>query len=122
VGRTPGASAAAIFPAAAGANRGIFFRGGRPATVAEVYANLTSGTGGAGVVAPPTTEAPDQGFVEYASAGRLEHLREEQNMVDLVLRGPQGGDDIGFGGGAVDSMFSAEMLQALSEARDRSSA
>ena len=39
--KTPGASAAALFPDAAQANRSIFYRDGRPATVGEVYANLT---------------------------------------------------------------------------------
>jgi hypothetical protein len=117
--RTPGASAAALFPAAADANRGIFFRSGRPATVAEVYANLTSG---GRAVAAPAAQAPEPGFVEYASARRLERLREEQSLVDLVLRGSQGADGPGLGGGAVDSMFSSEMLRALSDARNNKSA
>ncbi len=38
--RNPGASAVALFPAAAGANRSIFYREGRAATVSELYANL----------------------------------------------------------------------------------
>src|SRR6202034_393297 len=40
---SPQASAAALFPDAAQSNRSIFYRDGRPATVAEVYANLTRG-------------------------------------------------------------------------------
>src|SRR6185295_9037357 len=39
---TPQASAASLFPDAARANHNIFYRAGRPATVAEVYANLTT--------------------------------------------------------------------------------
>jgi len=36
----PQSSAAALFPEAASANRSIFYRNGRPASVAEVHANL----------------------------------------------------------------------------------
>jgi hypothetical protein len=43
---SPGASAAAMFPDAAQANKSIFYKEGRAATVGEVYANLTK-TGGA---------------------------------------------------------------------------
>jgi hypothetical protein len=38
----PAANAASLFPEAAQANRGIFYRGGRAASVSEGYANLTS--------------------------------------------------------------------------------
>src|SRR5580658_1876057 len=62
VNREPGASAAALFPDAASANRGIFYRGGRPATVAQVYANLTSLGGDSGAAAPAAT-ATDLGFI-----------------------------------------------------------
>ena len=41
----PGASAASLFPDAAASNRSIFYRDGRPATVSEVYANLTRASG-----------------------------------------------------------------------------
>ena len=50
---SPQAPAAAMFPDAAAANRSIFYRGGRPATVGEVYANLTSGQSPGGVAAAP---------------------------------------------------------------------
>src|SRR5579871_1520590 len=85
---SPMANAAALFPEAAGANRGLFYRSGRAATVGEVYASLTSGSGGG--AAPPTpTTTPDQGFVQYASARRTDRQRAEQMVVDLVLRGPE---------------------------------
>jgi hypothetical protein len=129
VNASPGASAAAMFPDAAAANRSIFYREGRAATVNEVYANLTK-TAGGGVVPDiaPTTGAPDtdQGFVQYATGRRLERIQQQQELVSLILRGPQDADS-GFsfasGGGSsaqrmTSSMFSSEMLRVLSDASD----
>ena len=129
VGNSPGASAAALFPDAAAANRSIFYREGRPATVSEVYANLTR-TGGGGAVpdTAPVVNAPDadQGFVQYATGRRLERIQQQQELVSLILRGPQDADD-GFsfasnGGSSASrmasSMFSSEMLRVLSDASD----
>jgi hypothetical protein len=129
VNASPGASAAAMFPDAAAANRSIFYREGRAATVNEVYANLTKTAGGGTVpdIAPPTN-APDtdQGFVQYATGRRLERIQQQQELVNLILRGPQDADS-GFsfasGGGSsaqrmTSSMFSSEMLRVLSDASD----
>ena len=128
----PGANAAAMFPEAAQANRSIFYKDGRAATVGEVYANLTK-TGGAtrvtepGLVRPPEN---DQGFMQYASGRRLERIRQQEAMVDLILRGSQDAGDP-FGGGSssginvgsgqrlASSMFSAEMLRVLADASDK---
>lgn len=122
----PQASAASLFPDAAQSNRSIFYRDGRPATVAEVYANLTrTGGAGAGVEAPQVT--PDQGFIQYASARTADRAREQQEaLVQLILRGPQGFGDTsssGASGGSrlTSSMFSTEMLRVLSDARDERS-
>jgi hypothetical protein len=127
-GASPGASAAAMFPDAAAANRSIFYREGRPATVGEVYANLTK-TGGGGEVpaAPATTSDNDQGFVQYATGRRLERIQQQEALVSLILRGSQDADD-GFslasnsGGSSAarmtSSMFSSEMLRVLSDASD----
>ena len=121
----PGASAAAMFPQAAGANHAIFYRDGRPATVAQVYANLTSGADGgdAPAAAAPTEAAPDPGFIQYASARRQDRLQQQQQMVDLILRGPESADDVGLSVQSANSLFSTEMLRALSTAshRDRQS-
>jgi hypothetical protein len=118
--RTPGAQAAALFPEAAGANRGLFYKGGRATTVAELYANLTHGADAGGAAPPPSGDVnPGQGFNHNASARRLEALRTEQSMVQLILRGPERADGGGLGGGAVGSLFSSEMLRALSEAEDK---
>ena len=127
---SPGASAAAMFPDAAQANRSIFYKEGRAATVGEVYANLTK-TGGATRVdmgpAQPVV-APDQGFMQYASGRRLERIRQQEAMVDLILRGSQdaGGpfgntDKASMGGGQrlASSMFSAEMLRVLADANEK---
>jgi len=129
VGNSPGASAAALFPDAAAANRSIFYREGRAATVSEVYANLTKTAGGGAVpdTAPAvSTPDADQGFVQYATGRRLERIQQQQELVSLILRGPQDADD-GFsfasntGSSAsrmTSSMFSSEMLRVLSDASD----
>ena len=50
---SPGASAATLFPDAAGANHTIFYREGRPLTVAEVYNDLTRTAGDGAAVQMP---------------------------------------------------------------------
>jgi len=118
VRQSPGASAAPLFPAAAEANRGIFYKGGRAASVSEVYANLTAGAG----PMPPVqaqTDTPAGGWVQLNSARRVEEIQEEQDLVNLILRGNgQNDDDGGAGAGlsAANSFFSSEMLRALSDA------
>ncbi|MDP3749436.1 MAG: transglycosylase SLT domain-containing protein [Phenylobacterium sp.] len=120
----PGASAASIFPDAAGANRSIFYRDGRAATVAEVYANLTK-TGGSGraVDRPAATPEPQGGFIQYASARQSAVQRDQDALVEIILRGSQSRDDAGASVSSrlSGSMFSSEMLRVLTEARDKSS-
>jgi hypothetical protein len=116
---SPGASAAALFPEAAGANRPIFYPGGRAASVAQVYANLTSAPGAEAPAALAPAAAPEPSFIQYASARRLEQRQEEQALVALVLRGPEGADDAGAALQSANSLFSTEMLRTLSEAEDR---
>ena len=128
---SPSANAAAMFPDAAQANKSIFYKEGRAATVGEVYANLTR-TGGATRVTEPSVVRPsenvDQGFMQYASGRRLERIRQQEAMVDLILRGSQDAaspfgqsDSGGMGGGQrlASSMFSAEMLRVLADANDK---
>jgi len=113
---SPTASAAAMFPDAAAANRPIFYRDGRPASVAQVYANLTAGPGSGDAAAPaPPAEAPQTDFIQYASARRLERMQAEQSLIALVLRGPETVDDSGTAQ-STGSLFSSEMLRTLSEA------
>ncbi len=111
--KSPSVSAAAMFPDAAAANRSIFYKDGHAASVGEVYANLTRGQTGAAPAAPATA---NPGFIEYASARRIERIEQERELVDLVLRGPVDADGghANLGG----SMFSTEMLRMLSQARD----
>ena len=96
----PGASAAAMFPEAASANRSIFYRDGRPATVAEVHANLqrTAGEGapasGSGM---PTTPPTDQGR-DIMMAARLDKLKQDQSLLALLLGQNGDGKGGGFGG------------------------
>jgi hypothetical protein len=116
---SPGASAAALFPEAAGANRAIFYPGGRAASVAQVYANLTSAPGAEAPAALAPAAAPEPSFIQYASARRLEQRQEEQALVALVLRRPEGADDAGTALQSANSLFSTEMLRTLSEAEDR---
>jgi hypothetical protein len=127
---SPGASAAAMFPDAAQANRSIFYKEGRAATVGEVYANLTKTGGATRVDMGPSQPvvAPDQGFMQYASGRRLERIRQQEAMVDLILRGSQDAgspfgntDNASMGGGQrlASSMFSAEMLRVLADANEK---
>ncbi len=113
----PGASAASLFPDAAQANRSIFYRDGRPATVAEVYANLTR-TGGMGQATSPAAAPAEDGFIQYASARRTERMKEQDALVDLILRGSQSPDREGSSSRLTGSIFSSEMLRVLSDARD----
>jgi len=116
----PGAAAASLFPDAARSNRPIFYREGRPTTVAELYANLTR-TGG-GQAAPASQPAAEDGFIQYASARGRDRQREQDVLVDMILRGRQAPDPVGgsAGSGLAGSIFTSEMLRILAEARDKS--
>jgi hypothetical protein len=123
--------AAALFPEAAAANRGVFFRNGQALSAAEVYANLTR-TGGADYAALDAKAGADPGqaaFAHYADARRSERQIEQNLLIEMILGGTGGLSGLGFGGGAsgrsggggsggpVASMFSAEMLKILAEAK-----
>jgi hypothetical protein len=98
--RNPGGSAAALFPDAARANRSIFYRDGRPATVAEVHANLQR-TAGQGAPAAGTGEtrygAPNLSDKDQMLAARLDRLKQDQGLLALLL-GQDGSSSNGFGG------------------------
>ncbi len=98
--RRPGASAAAIFPAAASANRSIFYRDGRAATVAEVHANLQrhAGEGAPAASAGSTPAAPPLSERDQMLAARLDRLKQDQSLLALLLGQDGDGKGGGFGG------------------------
>lgn len=115
----PGAAAAQLFPDAAHANKAIFYRDGRPATVGEVYANLTRTAGSARPVeAQAAAPSEDGGFIQYASARQADHQRQQEELISLILRGTQPADQVGVGSRVAGSMFTSEMLRLLSESRE----
>ena len=82
----PASSAASLFPDAAASNRPIFYRGGRAATVAEVYANLQSTAGGSfGAVTHAQIETPLLSDKDLALAARLDRLKQDQSLLSLLL-------------------------------------
>lgn len=96
----PEASAVSLFPEAAAANRSIFYRNGRSATVAEVYANLKS-TAGEGAPASgvgkkfQTASLSDK---DVALAARMDRLRQDQSLLALLLNQDGTAKGSGFGG------------------------
>jgi hypothetical protein len=95
----PGASAVSLFPQAASANRSIFYRDGRPATVAEVHANLNRSAGdGAPAASVGTQGTPDLGERERLLAVRLDRLKQDQGLLTLLLGQNGDGKAGGFGG------------------------
>lgn len=100
----PGASAASLFPEAAGANRSIFYRDGRPATVAEVHANLQRTAGQGAPASGVGTAEETQGLTDKqrALAARMDRLKQDQSLLALLLGQPgEGGTGVGGGFGGV---------------------
>src|SRR6478672_9780988 len=98
--RRPGSSAASLFPEAAAANRSIFYHDGRPATVAEVHANLQRSAGGGAPAAASgvTPAAPDLSERDQMLAARLDRLNRDQSLLALLLGQEGDGKNGGFGG------------------------
>jgi hypothetical protein len=115
----PDASAAALFPDAAHANKSIFYRNGRAATVGEVYANLTRTAGDQdGVVPAAPADPQDGGFIQYASTRRTARAREQDALVAMILQGSQPADQVGVGSRLAGSLFTSEMLKLFSDSRE----
>lgn len=95
----PGAIAANLFPAPASANRPIFYRGGRPATVDEVYANLVSKAGVGDGISRPVPEAEPPSYLMAAMAtgnspsSALSALlqMQEQSLIHMLTGGQEDG-------------------------------
>jgi hypothetical protein len=98
--RRPGASAVALFPEAAAANRSIFYRDGRPATVAEVHANLqrSAGDGAPASAAGSLPDTPDLTERDRMLAARLDRLKQDQSLLALLMGQDGEGKGGGFGG------------------------
>lgn len=112
---TPGVSAAALFPEAAAANRGVFYAGGLPVSVAQLHRNLSATAGdGAGVTGVAEPDPGEGAFAAYAGAARAERKREQELLVDFILKGTSGSDA---GKGPASSLFTSELLTLLSEAK-----
>lgn len=104
---TPDANASAMFPDAAAANHGVFYRAGRPLTVAELYADLNR-TGGSSAMERAAAKDPGEGvFAAYAGAAREERLREQQMLVNFILTENDGDRS------PAGAMLSSDMLTAL---------
>jgi len=120
---TPTAAAAALFPDAAASNHDVFYRGGRPVTVAELYSNLSrTGGGGDAAIAKAVANDPGEGrFTAYAGAARTERLREQAMLVNFILTDSNGDDpgapDASSSATAARSLFSSEMLGLLASAQ-----
>jgi hypothetical protein len=107
VSTRPSASAAQLFPEAAGANAALFYASGRPVTVAELSANLTRAAAGAGGVTQPAAGSGQADSTEtrtLALASDLDRLR--QNEVLTAILG--GKDGLGLG-----SLVDAQLLSAF---------
>lgn len=96
----PGASAAAMFPDAAQANRSIFYRDGRSATVAEVHANLqkTAGEGAPASASRTPSAPPTDQERDIMMAARLDRLKQNESLLALLLGQDGKGTSSGFGG------------------------
>jgi hypothetical protein len=107
----PSAPAAQLFPEAAEANAGLFYRGGRPVTVAELSATLTRAAAGGGAVSlPATTEvaaAPAAGadLRALALAARLDRVKRNDALAAL-LNGDGGSAGLG-------SLVDAQLMGAF---------
>ena len=108
----PGASAAAIFPQPAAANRPIFYREGRAATVAEVYANLTrTGGGTPAMTAPVEPDRPMLDARQLMIAEGMDRLRQDRGLIDMMLGDPSKGG----------SAFETQLLAAFGPEREERS-
>lgn len=102
----PGATAAALFPAAARANHSIFYSHGRALNVTQVMANLTH-TGGDTPM--PMPEAP-QIDTQPLTIARWDKVKSDQAIMQLVF----GGDD-----GQPGLLFTTQLMSAFGPGDDR---
>ncbi|MEI7932037.1 MAG: transglycosylase SLT domain-containing protein, partial [Alphaproteobacteria bacterium] len=112
---TPQAPAATLFPDAAKANHNIFYRAGRPATVAEVYANLTTTPSGEALPLSSTPSPVQQAaFITYASGRQNDRLQQQRDLINIVLRGSEDNQ-----GTVAGSLFDAALMRAVAYGQSR---
>lgn len=89
----PGQSAAALFPAPAAANRSIFYRDERAATVQEVYQNLIRTAGEQpGITGPGTTpDRPQLSERDLLIADAMDRLRQDRQILNMMMGDPATG-------------------------------
>ena len=106
----PGQSGAALFPAAAAANRSIFYRDGRAATAQEVYQNLIRTAGEQpGVTGPgtPAVERPQLSERDLMIADAMDRLRQDRQILNMMMGDPASG-----------SAFETQLLAAFGPGED----
>ncbi|ESQ78031.1 transglycosylase SLT domain-containing protein [Asticcacaulis sp. YBE204] len=110
----PNASAASLFPAAAGANKSIFYRNGAPVTVTQLMANLDSRAGGTGEMQMPDAEDATSDLFNSRDGfivARAQRLQSDAQLLNMV-----------FGGGAGDQslLVATQLLSAFGPGKDDS--
>jgi hypothetical protein len=116
--KSPGASAAAEFPAAAAANKSVFFHAdGTAKSVREVYDWTLRQPGGADTVRAPAPVLPQSPAVLAASAPDSDIQFLLSSVMNWQPRGFFGGGESGNGAAGMPSLGPG-LLSLLSEARE----
>lgn len=113
VQQRPGLSAAGLFPAAAGANRSIFYRNGAPVTAAQLMANLESKAGGTGEVGLPEGADTDELMMPESRDGfimaRLQKVQADAQLLNLAF---------GNGAGSQSLLIATQLLSGFGPDKD----
>jgi Transglycosylase SLT domain len=102
----PQASAVAMFPSAAGANRSIFYRQGEPVTVSQLMANLSRQATGSGNVVPLDTQPSEDTNLEPSGylMARLQKVQSDAQLLSLAF---------GNGAGEQSLLITTQLLAAF---------
>jgi len=119
----PNAVAANLFPAAARANRGIFYQNGHALTVTDVIANLTR-TGGSETVTVRPLDPIEDTAGNARLAARWDKVKADQAIMNMVFGGGDGQQGLlfatqlmsAFGPGEEDDRKSGEASGGFGEA------
>jgi hypothetical protein len=111
VGQNPNASAAALFPQAAAANRSIFYNGGKAVSVTDLMANLGKHTGGAinlPPIGPQEDQSPDASQPTMFAV-EMRRIESERALLELAFGN---GDQPG-------TLLSAQLLSGFGPEEDK---